>query len=163
MIIYTWLLNKGRPCGEFHVETMRGTKELVRGKGRWNKSGLSVFVVLPYVFRMLGAVGSRLDPGAWSTFWGQISEHLLVYLYFSAGIWIPQWCPIVIQPKIWCQFGIDLIGPMPKTSRGSKNIVNLTDYFSKWAEAAPLKDKGIEFNRMIPSQAWTDCSYKWTC
>ena len=52
---------------------------------------------------------------------------------------------------------------MSETSRGNKNIVNLTDYFSKWAEAAPLKDKGIEFNRMIPSQAWTDCSYKWTC
>ena len=49
--------------------------------------------------------------------------------------------PIVIQPKIWCQVGMDLIGPMPETPRGNKYIVTLTDYFSKWAEAAPLKDK----------------------
>lgn len=47
----------------------------------------------------------------------------------------------MIQPKIWCQVGIDLIGPMPKTPRGNKYIVTLTDYFSKCAEATPLKDK----------------------
>ena len=50
--------------------------------------------------------------------------------------------PILIQSKIWCQVGMDLIGPMPETPRGNKYIVTLTDYFSKWAEAAPLKDKG---------------------
>ena len=37
---------------------------------------------------------------------------------------------------------MDLIGPMPETPRGNEYIVTLTDYFSKWAEAAPLKDKG---------------------
>ena len=36
---------------------------------------------------------------------------------------------------------MDLIGPLPETSRGSKYIITLTDYFSKWAEAAPLPDK----------------------
>ena len=36
---------------------------------------------------------------------------------------------------------MDLIGPMPETPKGNKYIVTLTDYFSKWAEAAPLKDK----------------------
>ena len=30
---------------------------------------------------------------------------------------------------------------MPETPRGNKYIVTLTDYFSKWAEAAPLPDK----------------------
>ena len=49
--------------------------------------------------------------------------------------------PIVIQPKIWYQVGMDLIGPMPETPRGNKYIVTLTDYFSKWAEAVPLPDK----------------------
>ena len=34
---------------------------------------------------------------------------------------------------------MDLIGPLPQTSRGKKDII--TDYFSKWAEAAPLSDK----------------------
>jgi len=36
---------------------------------------------------------------------------------------------------------MDLIGPMPETPRGNKFIVTLTDYFTKWAEAAPLPDK----------------------
>ena len=37
---------------------------------------------------------------------------------------------------------MDLIGPVPEPPRGNKYIVTLTDYFSKWAEAAFLKDKG---------------------
>ena len=36
---------------------------------------------------------------------------------------------------------IDLIGPLPETPQGNKYIVTLTDYFSKWAEAAPLPSK----------------------
>ena len=36
---------------------------------------------------------------------------------------------------------MDLIGPLHMTQRGNKFIVTLTDYFSKWAEAAPLTDK----------------------
>ena len=39
------------------------------------------------------------------------------------------------------QVGIDLIGPLPKTSRGNRYVVTLVDYFSKWPEAAPLPDK----------------------
>ncbi len=49
--------------------------------------------------------------------------------------------PIPVKPKIWCQVGMDLIGPMPETPRGNKYVVTLTDYFSKWAKAAPLQDK----------------------
>ena len=49
--------------------------------------------------------------------------------------------PIPVKLKIWCQVGMDLIGPMPETQRGNKYIVTLTDYFTKWAEAAPLADK----------------------
>ncbi|XP_064383396.1 uncharacterized protein LOC135332020 [Halichondria panicea] len=43
--------------------------------------------------------------------------------------------------KIAMQVGIDLIGPLPITPNGSKYVVTLVDYFSKWAEAAPLPDK----------------------
>ena len=49
--------------------------------------------------------------------------------------------PIPVAPQLWKQVGIDLIGPMPVTARGNKYIITLTDYFSKWAEAAPLLDK----------------------
>ena len=49
--------------------------------------------------------------------------------------------PIPVKPQIWHQVGMDLIGPMPQTPRGNKYIITLTDYFSKWAEAAALPDK----------------------
>ena len=37
---------------------------------------------------------------------------------------------------------MDLVGPLTETPRGIKYIITLTDYYTKWAEAAPLKDKG---------------------
>ena len=49
--------------------------------------------------------------------------------------------PIAVKPKIWSQVGMDLVGHLKETPRGNKYIVTLTDYFSKWAEAAPLPDK----------------------
>ena len=33
------------------------------------------------------------------------------------------------------------LGPLPETAQGNKYIVTVTDYFSKWPEAAPLPDK----------------------
>ena len=36
---------------------------------------------------------------------------------------------------------MDLVGPLPETPRGQKYIMTITDYYTKWAEAAPLKDK----------------------
>ena len=48
---------------------------------------------------------------------------------------------IPVESKIFYQMGMDLIGPLPVTSRGNKYIVTLTDCFSKWAEAAPLPSK----------------------
>ena len=49
--------------------------------------------------------------------------------------------PVPVKSKFWSQVGMNLIGPLPETSRGNKYIVTLTDYFSKWPEAAPLPDK----------------------
>lgn len=42
------------------------------------------------------------------------------------------------------QVGIDLVGPLPTTARGSKYIVTLVDYFSKWPEAEALPDKSAK-------------------
>ena len=36
---------------------------------------------------------------------------------------------------------MDLVGPLPETPRGHKYIMTVTDYYTKWAEAAALKDK----------------------
>ena len=49
--------------------------------------------------------------------------------------------PIPVKPQIFHQLGMDLIGPLPETAQGNKCIITLTDYFSKWAEAAPLPSK----------------------
>ena len=49
--------------------------------------------------------------------------------------------PIPVQGEVRHQIGMDLIGPLKETPRGSKYTVTVTDYFSKWAEAEPLKDK----------------------
>ena len=49
--------------------------------------------------------------------------------------------PIPVKPQIFHQLGMDLIGPLPETEHGNKYIITLTDYFSKWAEAAPLPSK----------------------
>ena len=43
--------------------------------------------------------------------------------------------------KVWHRVGIDLVGPLPETRRGNKYIITLSDYFSKWPEAAPLPSK----------------------
>ncbi len=51
--------------------------------------------------------------------------------------------PIPVS-KVWDRVGIDLVGPLPETKCGNKYIVTLSDYFSKWPEAAPLKSKCAE-------------------
>ena len=55
--------------------------------------------------------------------------------------------PIPVQPKLWHQVGMDLIGPMPETPRGNKYIITLTDHFSKWAEQLPFL---IKWQKELP-------------
>ena len=49
--------------------------------------------------------------------------------------------PIPVPTKVRCQVGMDLFGPLSSTSRANRFTITLTDYFTKWAEAAPLPDK----------------------
>ncbi|KAL0307314.1 UNVERIFIED_CONTAM: hypothetical protein Sradi_6148700 [Sesamum radiatum] len=37
-------------------------------------------------------------------------------------------------------WGLDVVGPLTKSSGGHLCILAATDYFSKWAEAVPLKE-----------------------
>ena len=49
--------------------------------------------------------------------------------------------PIRVEGEAWHQLGMDLVGPLHITPRGNKYIMTVTDYYTKWAEAVPLKDK----------------------
>lgn len=42
---------------------------------------------------------------------------------------------------MWELVGIDLTGPLPRTSEGFLYILTATDYYSKWVEAYALKSK----------------------
>nr|XP_046270965.1 uncharacterized protein zgc:153292 isoform X2 [Scatophagus argus] len=39
----------------------------------------------------------------------------------------------------WQWLGLDVRGPLPQTANGHKYILTVTDYFSKWVEAAPMQ------------------------
>ena len=53
----------------------------------------------------------------------------------------PELHPVSVPEKVWSQVGMDIIGPLPETERGNCYIVAMTDYFSKFPVAAPLKRK----------------------
>ena len=53
----------------------------------------------------------------------------------------PPLHPIPVPAHVWSLVGIDLIGPLNESTNGNKYIVAATDHFSKWSEAAAMKDK----------------------
>lgn len=44
----------------------------------------------------------------------------------------------------WQRIAIDFLGPLPVTENGSRYIMVVGDYFSKWIEAFPLRDQTAE-------------------
>ena len=40
----------------------------------------------------------------------------------------------------WQKVAVDLVGPMPETSRGNKWILVLMDHFTRWQDAIPLTE-----------------------
>ena len=48
---------------------------------------------------------------------------------------------IPVSPKVWYLVGMDLIGPFKPTAMGHQFVLTMTDYFSKYVEAVPIKDK----------------------
>lgn len=41
----------------------------------------------------------------------------------------------------WERIGVDITGPHPKSRNGYKYILTVTDYFSKWADAFPIRNQ----------------------
>ena len=53
----------------------------------------------------------------------------------------PQLHPVAVKSP-WYQIGIDYFGPIsPPASDGSRYILTVCDYFTKWVEAIPTTDK----------------------
>ena len=46
-----------------------------------------------------------------------------------------------VSPKVWYLVGMDLIGLFKPTAMGYQFVLTMTDYFSKYVEAVPIKDK----------------------
>ncbi|XP_070057591.1 uncharacterized protein [Nicotiana tomentosiformis] len=55
--------------------------------------------------------------------------------------------PKVLHPTVaslpFDAWGLDVVGPLPKSSGGHLYILAATDYFSKWAEVMALKEKVV--------------------
>ena len=59
-------------------------------------------------------------------------------LHVTTGV--PQLHPISVKAP-WYMIGIDFIGPVsPEAEDGSKYILTVSDYFTKWVEAIPTID-----------------------
>jgi hypothetical protein len=57
--------------------------------------------------------------------------------------------PHDIPTKVWAKIGLDLIGPLTLCN-GYKYICTAIDYYTKWPEAVPLKDKsGLSVGRFL--------------
>ena len=52
----------------------------------------------------------------------------------------PELRPIKVKEPMY-MVGMDLIGPLKETPSGHKYVLTLTDYFTKFVDLFPLKDK----------------------
>jgi hypothetical protein len=51
--------------------------------------------------------------------------------------------PIKVEGPL-VMVGMDIIGKLPETLRGYRYVLTVTDYFTKYVEFFPLKDKKAE-------------------
>ena len=47
---------------------------------------------------------------------------------------------VVVAEEPWARVAMDMMGPLPLTTRGHRYILVIADYFSKWVEAFPMEN-----------------------
>ncbi|GFY00941.1 retrovirus-related Pol polyprotein from transposon 412 [Trichonephila clavipes] len=52
------------------------------------------------------------------------------------------------------RIAFDILGPIPRSSDGSNNIVVVMDYFTKWPEAYPIPDEEASTVAQVLVQHW---------
>ncbi|XP_019205762.1 uncharacterized protein LOC102076495 isoform X5 [Oreochromis niloticus] len=71
----------------------------------------------------------------------------------------PALHPIKVHLKVkepWEVLGMDLIGPLPETRLGNRYVLTMTDLFTKWVIAEPLKSKtAAEVSAIMTSKLYT--------
>ncbi len=67
----------------------------------------------------------------------------------------PELHPIKVEGR-WEVLGVDLIGPFTMTAKGNRYVITMTDLFTKWVVAYPLKDKtGASVAKAIVKMIYT--------
>uniref|UniRef100_A0A3B3D8I4 Gypsy retrotransposon integrase-like protein 1 n=1 Tax=Oryzias melastigma TaxID=30732 RepID=A0A3B3D8I4_ORYME len=67
----------------------------------------------------------------------------------------PELHPIKVKEP-WEVIGMDLIGPLPETALGNQYVLTMTDLFTKWVVAEPLKSKtAAEVSAIVTSKLYT--------
>ena len=51
---------------------------------------------------------------------------------------------VQVAEEPWSRVAMDMMGPLPRTTRGNKYILVVADYFTKWVEAFPMKNGEAE-------------------
>uniref|UniRef100_A0A2N9HXW1 RNase H type-1 domain-containing protein n=1 Tax=Fagus sylvatica TaxID=28930 RepID=A0A2N9HXW1_FAGSY len=64
------------------------------------------------------------------------------------------------SPWPFAQWGLDIVGPLPRAPGNKKFLITATDYFTKWIEAEPLsnirdKQRKGKWVEELPSVLWT--------
>ena len=71
---------------------------------------------------------------------------------FAPNIHLPsQDLNPLTSPWPFAQWGLDIVGPMPKAAGNVRYMITATDYFTKWIEAKPLANIG---DREVESFTW---------
>ena len=80
----------------------------------------------------------------WPTMFKDCDQFVKSCLQCQAHGVVPRRPPNQLHPTVptwpFAEWGMDIVGPLPPSSRGCKYILAATDYFSRWAEALPLRE-----------------------